>query len=577
MSRKRKVIAASSAFLLAAAAWLWWSQPERVDMAAYVPADTLIYLEANSPREIVNSILASDAWKAIAPAAGLEPGHGRAGWLTRLAGWTGIGTSEAVVFARAQVAVCLLGFSATEAPDATLKIAPRGAVIVETHTAAWRVRPVVEKVIGNYARRSLGATQARRAEEGGNTFLTWVAPDDERKRLVAAVAGSLAVIGNDEAVVRACLAVKRGERPSLGGDPQLGEMRTRLGGAEALAFGYSPAGSAEKVVEATAPLIVRQASDEPEVQGILADLLPKLAHRAVGAAAWATRFEGGSFVDSYTLRLPQSLTARLAGATVETDTWPAGATALLPAATTQISVYNYREPEAAWLALNAGLSTQVDAPHAPMVTLALEAMLQAYGVGSPREFLRAAHSEVVTARTGGPEGGKVLVVKLKDREGMRQQIRGALGGGVQPERVNDDELLVSTGEERIGASFAGDYLILGREDDVRRCLSARAENRTLPGNDSFRKARAHILTATPHVRTATSDVEAAKTFVLYFARRRRTSGFDVEALEGALARLPFSVRETRVTADGVERRTRSSFGQLGSIVLRFAPAENTTP
>ena len=575
MSRTGRVIAAASALLLIAAAWLWFSRPQRSDMAAYVPADSLIYMEANSLPEIVNSIVSSDAWTAVAPAAGIDPAYGRAGWMTTLAGWTGLGSGEAVIFARAQVAVCLLGFSAAEGPDATLKIAPRGALVVETHTGAWRVRPAVERVVGRYARRSLGSTRVSRAEEGGATFFTWVAPDDERKRLVVAVEGTLAVIGNDDSAVRACLAVRRGERPSLAADQQLGEMRARLGGAGSLAFGYSPAGSAAKVVEASAPLFVRQASDESEVQSILSGLLPKLAQRAIGTAAWATRADGGAFVDSYVLRLPPSLTARLAGATVEADSWPPEAAQLLPADAAQTPVYNYREPEAAWLALNAGISTQVHAPHAPLVTLALEAMLKTSGVASPRDFLRAAQPEVATARVG-PDGGKVLVVKMKDGEAMGHLLRGYLGGDFKTERIGGAELFVSAGNDPFAASFVGNSLLMGGEEDVGRCLSALSEARTLSANESFKNARGEVGARTPHVRTATSDVESVKSLVLYFARRKQSSGIDQAALDAALDRIPYSISETRVTADGMERRTRSAFGQLGSLVMRLAPAEDGT-
>src|SRR3989440_12993705 len=31
-------------------AWLWWTRPVRVDMAAYVPADSIVYVEADSLR-----------------------------------------------------------------------------------------------------------------------------------------------------------------------------------------------------------------------------------------------------------------------------------------------------------------------------------------------------------------------------------------------------------------------------------------------------------------------------------------------------------------------------------------------
>jgi len=44
--------------VLAAAifAWLWWARPVKVDMAAYVPADSIIYFEADSLPEIFGAV-----------------------------------------------------------------------------------------------------------------------------------------------------------------------------------------------------------------------------------------------------------------------------------------------------------------------------------------------------------------------------------------------------------------------------------------------------------------------------------------------------------------------------------------
>lgn len=575
MSRTRKIIIIIPALLCLACLWVWWNRPEKVDMAAYAPADTLIYMEADSLPEIVRSVISTNAWREMAPAAGIDSGSGKFGWLSQFAEWTGIGSNESVLFTRSQVAVCILGFSAAESSETALKISPRGAVIVETHAGEGRVRAAVEKTVGDYARRSLGSGEAKRDDNGRAVLYTWVAPDDTRKRIVAAVMGTLAVIGNDEAAVRACLAARMGERPTLADDPQLKEMRARVGGEGALAFGYAPSGSAAKIVEATIPLFAGQASDEPQVQRILVSLLPKLAHRTIGSAAWGTHFEDGSIVDNYLLLLPDGVTSRLSDAAIGSDAPMSGADELLPADTFQISSYNYRDPEAAWLSLNAGLSTRVDAIHAPVVTLALEALLKPYGVESPREFLRATQSEILTARLKEASDSKVLIVRVRNREELLRQVRKHLGEGVQLIKSGDDELMVSADAGQGAASLVSDFLILGTEEDVRSCLSARAEKRTLASTERLKTAAASSSDRQAHVMTVTSDEEAARSFVLNFARRRKGVTFDEGGFRLALGRLPYSVSETRITHDGIEKRTRSSFGQLGVIVARFAPRNNT--
>ena len=64
--------------VLAAAifAWLWWTRPVKVDMAAYVPADSIIYFEADSLPEIFGAVASTDDWREFAPAAGVEANAG---------------------------------------------------------------------------------------------------------------------------------------------------------------------------------------------------------------------------------------------------------------------------------------------------------------------------------------------------------------------------------------------------------------------------------------------------------------------------------------------------------------------
>src|SRR5688500_13736689 len=110
----QRILLSLGALVLVLAAWVWWNRPEAVDMSAYVPAESLIYLEANSLPEIVRGLTSTHAWQALAPPAGLNPNVARVGWLSRLSAWSGIGSAETVVFSRTQVAVTVLGFEVTE-------------------------------------------------------------------------------------------------------------------------------------------------------------------------------------------------------------------------------------------------------------------------------------------------------------------------------------------------------------------------------------------------------------------------------------------------------------------------------
>ena len=562
-------------FVLAVAvfAWLWWTRPVRVDMAAYVPADSLIYFEANSLPEIVSAVTSTDDWRELAPAAGVEANPGGRGWLTRLISFTGAGPSDSVVLSRAQVAVAVVGFDAEEEPDATLKYTPRAALVAETHTSEWRVKASVEKLVGDFARRSFGSASAERKEVDGAAFYVWSAPSGGRRRIVAAVYESVAVVGNDEAVVKACLDVRRGARPGLAGSEQLKEMRARLRSDGALAFGFAPQGSAAKVVEVFAPAFVGSVAQEAHVQSVLATVLPQLINQTLGSVGWSSRVVGGRVEDDYFLSLPGEMSERLRAPLATGAGEQSNAADFLPPDMHQFSLYNFRSPEAAWRGLSAALSSQVDVSRATIITLALEALLKPYGIEQPREFLRACGSEVATARLEEASEGKVLVARVSDRAALAEQVRAYLRRDARTERVGDAELLVSKDPERGAACFVGDYLLLGSEGDVRRCVAAHLEGRTLKSADAFKAVAQNFFDEPPFALTLTDDRDSARSAISYFAPRddAATAQGNQAALEEALARRAYSVGETRLSDGGFEKKTRSSFGLFGEIVTRLAP------
>jgi hypothetical protein len=564
----RRVLIAIFVLAAAAFAWLWWTRPAKVDMAAYVPADSIVYFEAGSLKEITNAVTSTDDWRELAPPAGAQADAGRRGWLTDLLSFTGAGPSDAVT---------VLGFDAAEESGETLRYTPRAALVAETQTSEWRVKSAVEKLVGDFARRSLGASGFERKEVEGATFYVWSAPSGERKRVVAAVSESVAVVGNDESVVRACLDVRRGARPSLASNEELKEMRARLRADTSLAFGFAPQGSAAKVVEVFAPAFVGGISQKANVQSVLATVLPQLINQTIGSAGWSARVVGGRIEDDYFLSLPGQMSERLRaplaqGGAADFNS-QTGAADFLPPDTHQFSLYNFRDPLTAWRGLDAALSAQVDVSRAMVITLALEALLKPYGIEQPREFLRACGPEVATARLEESSEGKVLVARVRDRAALDGQVRTYLGRGALAERVGDADVLVSKDAERGAAAFVGDYLLLGSEEDVRRSVGAHVEGRTLKGAEVFKVAAQNFFDEPPLALTLTDDRDSVRSTLSYFARRvgNQNAQTNQAALEEALARRAYSVSETRLTDGGFEKKTRSPFGLFGEVVTRFAP------
>jgi hypothetical protein len=559
------------ALVLIALVWLWWNRPQRVEMAAYVPADALVYLEANSLPDIAEGIVSTDAWKALAPRAGIRPGLGQVRWLSRLAAWTGIGSAEAVVLARAQLAVAVMGLDAAGEGE-TLKLKPRYALVVETHTGEARTRSAVEKRIGDFARRAYGEPRVENSETEGVRFTTWSAPASDR-HIIAAVVGSLAVIGNDASTVQACLAVRRGERPALAGNTQMEEMRRRVGGGDTVAFGYVSQAGAAKVVEIAAAIHFAQSTQDPRQQSLLASMLPQLASKVPGSAGWSARFVGGAVEDHYYFSLQNGIAARFSDALAS----PPGATLseseLLPRETYSLSSYDIRDPASAWRALNAALSSQVDYLLSLMIPRLLQSSLEPYGIDDPESFLRAVGPQIVTARLDDTGESAVLIVEARDEKALHRLVAQRLGPNPRVERAGDAEILISTNEDHGAAGFVAGHLIMGSEAHVRACLAAHASGPTLATADAFQRASHLTSTSDPaFVVTFTDDSSPARTFINAIAAQPgvRTQPASAD-LERALGQLTYAVSETRLVEGGFEKRTRSSFGQFGALTTQFAP------
>ncbi|MBV9209058.1 MAG: hypothetical protein JOZ52_00435 [Acidobacteria bacterium] len=569
----RRLLPYIIALVVLAAAWLWWNRPQKVDMAAYVPADSLVYLEADSLPEIASSLAHTDAWKALASNAGIKAGLGEVGWLSRLSSWTSIGTADAVVLSRAQVAVTVLGVEAADGGE-SLNVKPRIALVVETHTGAGRTRAAIENRVGNFARRAYGDPRVEERDADDAHWFTWSSATSDR-RIIAATTGSLAVIGNDEQTVRACLAVRRGERASLAGNPELEEMRRRvLKSKDTLAFGYISTQGASQLFEVMAALYVGQMSQDAQTQSLAANILPQMARKILGSIGWSTRLVGGETEDFYFMSVKNDADARLRDALATASATQFRASELLPSEAYSVTRYATRDPLAAWRGLNFSISSQLDPVLAVMVAPFLKAALRPYGIEEPDAFLQAIGNEITTARLDSNGNSTVLIVEARDEKVLKDFVAKRFEKSKpQTEQIGDAELLSSADEERGAASFVAGHMLFGAKQAVRRCLVARQKGQTLAASSNFKQAVGIASAAgSSHTITFTADEAPARDFITFIARQRvvQSGNANQQELEKSLRGLPYAVSETQLVEGGIERRTRSAFGQLGVIATQFS-------
>src|ERR1044072_6865334 len=160
MTRRRWIVLLAASLIAVAVIWLWWVNPRTADMAAYAPAEAVLYLEANRPGEIFETVGATEAWKAVEKAMGAASNDTKRHWLQGFVRGTGIGPVQSVVLSRAQVAVVVTDIGTTESGD-TLKVTTEAAILIETHTAETRIKPLFEETLKALAEKTYGRPTER--------------------------------------------------------------------------------------------------------------------------------------------------------------------------------------------------------------------------------------------------------------------------------------------------------------------------------------------------------------------------------------------------------------------------------
>ncbi|MGH9882319.1 MAG: hypothetical protein ACRD6N_12855, partial [Pyrinomonadaceae bacterium] len=426
-------------------------------MATYAPANSLVYLESNSLGNVATTITRTDAWKTLSPSLGTTNRRSLP-WFARFAAWTGIGPIQTVVAARAQVAVVILDLGTSEEGD-TLKVRPEAAILIETHTSARRIKPAVEQTLKRLAEGAYGTPAFRRASNNGVEYMIWTAPTGSRQ-IVATVADSLVIIGNNEAALDACLAVRRGQRASIQNDPELQRMRRSLASDQALAFGFVSSANAARLAAVATPLLFGRRETDRGFDRLISSAAAKIV-RTIG---WSSFQFNDAIEDRYLFTLEPSVMSRLRPAFDAANGDPPFE--LLPDRVYSISEYKFADPLEAWESCKDAALSRLDALSAVVVNSLLKSALLTYGVDDPEKFLTLVGPKVLTVRLHPAAERSVLVAAVRNEQALQQLVTQKLGGNPRHETFGTVEILQSQDEET-AAAFVNGYLLMGPPAAVR--------------------------------------------------------------------------------------------------------------
>jgi len=552
--------------ILVVAAWVWWNRPRSNDMANYAPADALVYLECNNLLDVVDAIAGTDAWKELSPLLGTSGNQPPNRWLTRVISWTGIGPTRTVILARAQLATVMLDLGAKEEGE-TLTIKPEAAILIETHTTERRIRPTVEEALRLFAEKSYRQPTLKKTNVVGSEFLVWSAPTSARQ-IVATIDGTLVIIGNSERAVKTCLEVRRGQRPSLKSHPEMQRMRRHLAAADTLAFGFISSSNAARLFSLVAPLLFGRAPGDAWFDRIIGTS----ASRVLAGVGWSSRVSSGGIEDHYLFSLQSTLVSRLQQHFRPANT-PIQVFDMLPSDVHSVSVYRFENPVATWQLLETTLSSQLDTLSAMLVTSLLKSALTPYGIEDPERFLNLIGPELNTVRLTRETEQSTLVAQVRDEASLRQLLLGPGGRNLKHSSIGEAELIQIPGK-MLAVSFLKARVLIGPPADLQLHLQAATGNRATP--DQVKKLEYFLgRSNSASVVTYTRESDRVRKFVQAISRANggTTAARESTELSRKIEQLPYSATETTLGDQGLERITRSSFGQFATLIPLVFPEQ----
>lgn len=499
------------------------------DPRTVIPADSLIYLETRDLGSVLRAITENKAFTQLAER---RPNISSVDGVSVAIAVTGFETREQVL---------------TE-ENSILNFQPRFVAVVETGFWNFQAIRFAENDIGGFVNSAYGGeVVADIADRPEGRFYEWTSPAGQKA--YALVAGSLIYFGNDETAIEKCLAVKRGEVDSIAKNPKITD-------GDRLAFGYISGEGVAQIANIAGISLAMQTSEEGEVKSFIARVLPEIVRNSMRELTWtATKTEQG-IEDRFVIRSEGDLGAIFSETIVPAPRGDGANEYILPPNAASVTRYSLRDPQIAWRSVLLSTRRLAGEFNGRLIASFAGSLFEPYGIDNAELFLSAVGPVLHTIRFE-PDGDRAIVVaEALDLEKIKRSAAEEIDFSRPPETSEGAQIWKSADGET-SLMVIDKTVIIGEAVDAEKLLEWKLKRDPAAEPSGIFSEFASSDAAAV---TAASDVESAAKIVGVFSERKNAN---------ESVRLNY-ITESRFNQNGMERRTVSDFGLIGSIIANFA-------
>jgi hypothetical protein len=554
----------------------------REPMARYIPATALAYMQLDSLPELLNGLTATSAWRELAPALGLSSQLKQVGSVADLMGRAGVGPDEAVVAGRAQFALVVTGIEAetgSEEEGPYVRFKPRLALIVQSHSGPETASRLVRDRASILAARLFGGSVDQQFSNYQGVDLLIFRGSEPQRKLMAAAAGGLAVLTNDEAAMTSCLDTISGRAPALTENSTLRDMRRSVDD-HAPVFAFVTATGVRRLAQLAPALVSSRFTTDPERIGAVASLFGHLSDQAVAGLLYSSSFRAGGVVDKYLTVLVPPVGSDLAALFKPAGGDRLQSLALVPGSADDFTVFDLQSP--------GDLPERGLRQLAPKFDVVAGLALKEFVIGlrsrlglRSDDSLGAAVSNDVTIVKFADAQPVAMLVGVKDQKALAPAVDRYLrlgGSSVSTAQFKGSEVWASSNPDGRAAAFVGNYLVLATRDQIPMLIDA-WDSRKAVGSAERIVIALRDCPAGASIVSCRPGVDDAGELMLAISKLTRVTDGSRELLasgpvRAALDRLPPSVSFTEFRDSGVYTETRSAAGNYTLLASLFGAGED---